>query len=200
MLPEINKTYNYFDDGKIIENRRDEVKICKIIPFNKIDKKILKNWKEEVELCHWLYRKNTDYFIKGRLKKAEQDVIFVRTKHNGWFSLGWWAGSLDIDNSLTKRLNQDYLMGHKDLVMTLQEFNKKYSDYIEDGHYGLAINIPEVIDFLDKEMPKLIENNMQPFKFSQIKSKFGYARVYCNAQNAIIRHLENDIDKILKIK
>ncbi len=102
MIPEINKTYNYFDDGKITESRRDEVKIIELISFNKIDSETIKNWKEEVEKCSWLYKTDTDYFIKGRLKKTKKDVIFVRTKDDGWFSLGWEAGRLDIDGSLTR--------------------------------------------------------------------------------------------------
>ena len=82
--------------------------------------------------------------------------------------------------------------------MGLTEFNEKYKDYLEPGFYGLAIDNSKVIAFLDKEFPKLIKNNMQPFRYSQIKVKFGYARVYCNAQEAVIRHLENDIDYILR--
>lgn len=82
--------------------------------------------------------------------------------------------------------------------MTVKEFNAKYKDYLEDGFYGLQINNSKIIDFLDKEFTKLIKNNTQPFKYSQIKTKFGYACVYCNANPSIIRHLENEIDKLLK--
>mgnify|MGYP001051669030 CR=1 FL=1 len=82
--------------------------------------------------------------------------------------------------------------------MTASEFNEKYKEYLEPRFYGLAIDIPEVVEFLDKEFPKLIKGNMQPFKYSQIKTKFGYACVYCNANPAVVRHLENDIDKIIK--
>ncbi len=104
MIPELNKTYNYFDDGKISESRKDKVKIYDVVRFNEIDVETLNNWEREVEECYWLYRKDTDYFIKGRLKKDDRDVVFVRTKDNGWFSLGWWAGRLDLDGSLTVRL------------------------------------------------------------------------------------------------
>ena len=33
--------------------------------------------------------------------------------------------------------------------MTVNEFNKKYKDYLEEGHYGLDINIPSVVNYLD---------------------------------------------------
>lgn len=107
-LPKINKTYNYFDDGKIRESRRGDVKIVEIIPFDKIDIYTLADWKEEIEDCDWLYSKETDYFIKGLLKVSEskeEDVVFVRTLNDGWFSLGWWGGRLDIDGSLTEIMN-----------------------------------------------------------------------------------------------
>ena len=51
MIPEINKTYNYFDDGKIRKSKRDEVKILEVIAFKDIDTETLKNWKEEITDC-----------------------------------------------------------------------------------------------------------------------------------------------------
>lgn len=107
---EIGKTYNYFDDGKIRESRRMPVVITDIIPFNEIDKKTLDIWNEEVIEIDWVYAKETDYFIKGDLQMDDEPngeiekIIFVRTINNGWFSLGWWAGDLDVDGSLTKLL------------------------------------------------------------------------------------------------
>lgn len=102
---EIGKTYNCFDDGKIRENRRYEVKITDIIPFNNINEEILNLWKNEVKSCHWLYKHETDYFIKGEQiinKNTTKYPIFVRTKDNKWFSLGFWGSILDVDGSLTK--------------------------------------------------------------------------------------------------
>lgn len=105
---EINKTYNYFDDGKIRESRRMPVTITDITPFDKIDPETLSEWQEEVENCDWLYAKETDYFVKGDLKinaNQTEPIIFVRSLNNGWFSFGWWAGRLDVDGSLSKLLN-----------------------------------------------------------------------------------------------
>ena len=107
---ELNKTYDYFDNGKIKESRRMPVTITEIIPFDKIDKETLLLWKEEVEECHWLYAKETDFFIKADLKVFDdkiEKIIFVRTinKNDGWFSLDWWGGRLDVDGSLAGLLN-----------------------------------------------------------------------------------------------
>jgi len=103
-LPIKNKIYNYFDDGKINESRMEEVEIKELIKFQDIDQKTLKQWRKEVKQCYWLYNKETDYFVKGFLKETEEEVFFVRSK-NGWFSLGWNGGRLDIDGSLTQSLS-----------------------------------------------------------------------------------------------
>ena len=105
MIPELNEEYDYFDDGKITPSRHDKVVITELVRFNKIDKKTKANWLKAVEQYNWLYNKETDYFVKGRLKEVKEDVIFVRTLDNGWFSLGWWAGRLHTDGSLIARLN-----------------------------------------------------------------------------------------------
>ena len=96
MIPEINKEYDYYDDGKITPSRHDKVIITEIIPFNKIDKETRNKWMNEVKECSWLYNNKTDYLIKGKLKNIKKNVIFVRTINNEWFSLGWWAGLLKI--------------------------------------------------------------------------------------------------------
>lgn len=106
-LPEIGKKYNYFDDGKIKETRKMEVIITEIVPFNKIDSENLELWKEEINECDWLYKKETDYFIKADLKVTDNEIekiVFVRMLQDNWFSLGWWGGQLDVDGTLTQSL------------------------------------------------------------------------------------------------
>ena len=110
---EINKVYAYYDDGKIRESRKHNVTITDIIPFDKIDDDTLSIWKEEVEYCDWLYEKETDFFLKGNLEIGNNEIeiiYFVRSLHDGWFSLGLWGGRLDFDGSLTEKLNE-YLLG-----------------------------------------------------------------------------------------
>ena len=67
--------------------------------------------------------------------------------------------------------------------MTAEEFNKKYSAYLEERFYGLDIDHPEVIEYLDNEFEKEIEKNPE-FQFSQIKMKFGSSRVYTNSDKS----------------
>ncbi|SRR6266403_6271329 len=103
MEVQLNQTYNYYDDGKIRESRRSPVTITEIIPFNNIDSDTLSLWKGEVKDCDWLYSKETDYFIKGDLKVNDdfiEKIIFVKSIKGGWFSMGWWAGRLDVDGTL----------------------------------------------------------------------------------------------------
>lgn len=107
-LPEIGKTYNCFDDGKIRESRMYQVTINEIIPFEKADKQLLELWENEGLSSYWLFDK-TDYFIKFTSNEFvdEPNGVFARTKDGGWFGLGnyWNSGRLDIDNSLTESLS-----------------------------------------------------------------------------------------------
>jgi hypothetical protein len=77
--------------------------------------------------------------------------------------------------------------------MTAEEFNKKYSAYLEERHYGLDIDHPEVVDYLDKEFDKEIVKNPE-FQFSQIKMKFGSSRVYTTSDKS--SEWETEIDRI----
>ena len=76
--------------------------------------------------------------------------------------------------------------------MTAEEFNKKYSVYLEERHYGLDIDHPEVVDYLDKEFDKEIVKNPE-FQFSQIKMKFGSSRVYTTSEKSSEK---TEIDRI----
>ena len=107
-LPEIGKTYNCFDDGKISKSRMYQVTIDEIIPFEEADNELLELWKEEGLPSDWLFEK-TDYFIKFTSTEFEDEPngVFARTKNGGWFGLGnfWNSGRLDIDGSLTESLS-----------------------------------------------------------------------------------------------
>jgi hypothetical protein len=60
--------------------------------------------------------------------------------------------------------------------MTASEFNKKYSEFLEKGHYGLDVDVPQFTEWLDKKFEKFI---LKPgFTYSQIKEKFGMGRFY----------------------
>ena len=72
-LPEIGKTYNCFDDGKIRKSRMYQVTITEIIPFEKADNEILELWKETISSCYWLFDK-TDYFIKFTITNISAEI------------------------------------------------------------------------------------------------------------------------------
>ena len=79
--------------------------------------------------------------------------------------------------------------------MTSQEFNKKWAEFLEEGHYGLALDKPEVVEYLDKEFEIL--SKLPDFKFSQIKSKFNSFRFYADGVSAEKRsEIEKKLAKI----
>ena len=106
-LPKVGETYNYFDDGKISKYRLYTTKILEIIKYDDIDKDTLDLFKEEAGCCYWLYAYETDYFIKAELdveEETKEEIFFVRTKGGEWFSLGFWAGLLDIDGGIYENM------------------------------------------------------------------------------------------------
>jgi 5-bromo-4-chloroindolyl phosphate hydrolysis protein len=90
-------------------------------------------------------------------------------------------------------------------MRTGKEFNAKYIDYLEESHYGMDINIPSVIAYVDQIFQDLIK--IEGFKYQQIKTKFGLARVYTNLDELlpfvgriIQQELEEKINFILKVE
>ena len=87
--------------------------------------------------------------------------------------------------------------------MTTQEFNKKYKDYLEEGHYGLDINIPSVTEYLDSIFDKGLVN-IPGFKYHQIKLKFNMARFYFDTdlpnklEVVISNGIEEQINRLVK--
>ena len=81
--------------------------------------------------------------------------------------------------------------------MTSEQFNEKYKDYLEDGHYGLGIDIPELTEWLDDKFQEFIK---QPgFSYSQIKAKFGMGRFYCEGlDGSQIHEVEDKISNLCK--
>jgi len=90
MVPEANKEYHTFDDGKISPSRHAITKVLEVIPFEIAEPWLVESWKKNVEECYWLYDKETDYFIKTEFEDEEDPSYFVRTTDGGWFSIGWW--------------------------------------------------------------------------------------------------------------
>jgi hypothetical protein len=99
-VPEVNKEYHTFDDGKISPSRHAITKVLEIIPFEIAEPWLIESWKKNVEECYWLYDKETDYFIKTEFEDEEDPSYFVRTTDGGWFSIGWWGARLDVTGKL----------------------------------------------------------------------------------------------------
>ena len=90
-------------------------------------------------------------------------------------------------------------------MRTSKEFNDKYKDYIEEGHYGMDISEPSVLAYVDQIFNDLTQ--IPGFKFQQIKTKFGLARVYTNLDELmpfvgriINQELEEKINFSLKVE
>ena len=90
-------------------------------------------------------------------------------------------------------------------MRTTKEFNEKYKDYIEEGHYGMDIGEPSILAYVDQIFNDLTQ--IPGFKYQQIKTKFGLARVYTNLDDImpfvgriINQELEEKINFILKVE
>ena len=90
-------------------------------------------------------------------------------------------------------------------MRTTKEFNKKYEDYLEKGHDGIDINEPSVIAYVDQIFTDITW--IPGFKYQEIKTKFGLARVHTNLQEImpfvgriIEQELEEKINFILKVE
>lgn len=90
-----------------------------------------------------------------------------------------------------KELLDKYRKKHK---LTVDGFNAKYKNFLENGHYGLAINDEDVIVYLDKQFEIEVAHNPK-FSYSQIKIKFGHTSVY--AQSEKTHTWESEINKMI---
>lgn len=81
--------------------------------------------------------------------------------------------------------------------MTAQEFNNKYDNWLQDGHYGLAIDDENIIEFLDNIFQDL--TRIPSFSYAQIKMKFDHARFYADGVSStmcyLIEHKINEINR-----
>ena len=90
-------------------------------------------------------------------------------------------------------------------MRTTTEFTTKYKDYLEEGHYGMSIDEPSILTYVDQIFNDLIK--IPGFQFSQIKTKYGLARVYTNLYELmpfvgriVDQELEDKINFILKVE
>lgn len=75
--------------------------------------------------------------------------------------------------------------------MTAEEFNNKYKDFLEEGHYGLDIHVPAIVRYLDGVFSGLTK--IPGFQYSQIKEKYHSCRFYTNLYELLGNPLDNII-------
>lgn len=80
--------------------------------------------------------------------------------------------------------------------MTIDKFNEKYKAFLEEGYYGLDINIPRIILYLDDIFTDLVK--IPNFKYYQIKLKFNSIRFYSNLSYELGRAIEICLEDLLK--
>ena len=108
-VPEVGKKYHCFDDGKIRFSSHYIVEISEILGYCAFRKKypeLFKNYTSLVKRCYWLYAKSTDFFVVCEHGEDNEMEVFVRTKDGGWFSIGGFmnSGELDVTGNLWKDL------------------------------------------------------------------------------------------------
>jgi hypothetical protein len=83
--------------------------------------------------------------------------------------------------------------------MNTEDFNNKWNEWLEDGHYGLDIQDEEVIEFLNEIFVDLTK--IEGFKFYQIKQKFYFYCFYAdNISLAMKSIIQNEIRRIMEKK
>jgi hypothetical protein len=89
-------------------------------------------------------------------------------------------------------------------MRTIEEFNKKYKDYL-NHESGMLLEIPSVLTYVDQIFQDLIK--IPDFKYQQIRTVYGLAKVVTNLQEIIPfvgriieQELEDKINFILKVE
>jgi len=77
--------------------------------------------------------------------------------------------------------------------MGAKQFNEKYKDFLEEGHYGLDLHKPEAVEYLDRKFQEFIE--IPGFSYSQIKGKFNW---FCFYNTGLSREKTQEVEQKLK--
>lgn len=90
-------------------------------------------------------------------------------------------------------------------MRTVEEFNSKYKQYLEETHIGLNIEIPAIVSYLNEVFNDLIK--IEGFTYQEIVIRHGLSRICTNldellpfAGRIIHRELEDKINFILKVE
>lgn len=80
--------------------------------------------------------------------------------------------------------------------MTSTEFNNKYEAWLERGHYGLDIDEPAVVEYLDGLFEELTKR--EGFSYAQIKFKLDGTRAYTSLSFEDNKEIEQEILRIVR--
>jgi len=142
-LPEIGKSYNCYDDGKIYESRRIQVYVFDLILFEKAPKNIKKEWSKNVKKYHWVFDKKTDYFIIADTE--EKHFVYARSLWGGWFCVKPCGSNLlDVSGNLTKNLiaRRSGWENYKNMMENENEISEKFKNSI--NYLCELLNIEEI--------------------------------------------------------
>lgn len=151
-IPQIGKTYHFYDDGKTSESRHYFAKVERIVPIKYVRRRMKDltwAWRSEAIHASHLFATISDYAIAATIKGYEDHCIvwFFRTKDGGWFSIDyphfWMSGRLDVACEIVH-----YIAEHPD------EYNAEYVSRVIDGErQRIRANRP---DASEEEVERLL--------------------------------------------
>lgn len=99
-IPEIGKKYHCFDDGKITFSRHFIIKVDEILGYFQFKKKypeLFQRYIKCIKRSYWLYSKSSDKFIITYDGENNEIGVYVRMRKGGWFGIGPWWNSAELD-------------------------------------------------------------------------------------------------------
>ena len=99
-IPEIGKKYHCFDDGKITFSRHFIIQVDEVLGHMRFKKKypnLFETYRNAVKRSYWLYSTHSDKFIITHKGENDEIGVYVRTKQGGWFGIGPWWNSAELD-------------------------------------------------------------------------------------------------------
>ena len=101
-VPEVGKKYHCFDDGKITFSRHFIIQVDEVLGYVQFKKKYPNEFKQYVKKakqCYWLYSTHSDKFVITYAGDNDELGVYVRTKQGGWFGVGSWFNSAELDST-----------------------------------------------------------------------------------------------------
>lgn len=126
-VPEVGKKYHCFDDGKIRFTRHFIIQVDEVLGYYQFKKKypeLFQQYIKCVKRSYWLYSKSSDKFIITHDGENNEIGVYVRMKDGGWFGIGSWWNSAELDvtgnlwNNLVAHIDDfDYTEEEKEKII-----------------------------------------------------------------------------------